>query len=488
MKRRDFIKTSAVLAAAAPLIRPVRALAEASGEEVNDVHAQLNKTIVHDIARPQNSAGLMEQIAAAQKAGRSVSVCGARHAMGGQQFGTRGTLVDMTGMNKVFRVDIDARTVEIEAGIMWPQLIKWLHENAPELCVIQKQTGADDLTLGGALASNIHGRSLTKKPLIEDIVSFTLIKADGTRVTCSRTENADLFTLAIGGYGLFGIIDTIKLQLGTRFKVRRTVDVITTDKLIEAVEGRVKDGYLYGDFQYMTDEKSDGFMRQGIFSCYAPVPDDTALSASSHDLGLEAWKGLYRLAHLDKQKAFQVYRDHYLATNGQIYWSDSHQTGIYLKDFNREFAREQNITAGSSLMLSEVYVPRDKFHELMESSRAAALATGMNIIYGTVRFIKKDTESFMPWAKEDYACVIFNLYVIHTPEAIEKAKRDFQALYDIAINLGGRYYLTYHRWARKNQVEKAYPELKELLALKLKHDPQELFQSDWYRHYKAMLG
>ncbi len=41
--------------------------------------------------------------------------------------------------------------------------------------------------------------------------------------------------------------------------------------------------------------------------------------------------------------------------------------------------------AGSSLMLSEVYVPRDKFHELMESSRAAALKNGMNIVYGTVR-------------------------------------------------------------------------------------------------------
>ncbi len=54
----------------------------------------------------------------------------------------------------------------------------------------------------------------------------------------------------------------------------------------------MKDGYLYGDFQYMTDEKHEDFMRRGIFSCYAPVPDDTALSAKSHDLGLEAWKGL----------------------------------------------------------------------------------------------------------------------------------------------------------------------------------------------------
>ncbi len=155
MKRRDFIKTGAALAASAPLLRPVRALAEAAGEEVNDIHAQLNKTIVHDIARPESPIKLMEEVEKAQKAGRSVSVCGARHAMGGQQFGTRGTLIDTTRMNKVIALDREAKTVEIEAGIMWPQLISWLNTNAPELCVIQKQTGADELTLGGALASNI---------------------------------------------------------------------------------------------------------------------------------------------------------------------------------------------------------------------------------------------------------------------------------------------------------------------------------------------
>jgi hypothetical protein len=54
--------------------------------------------------------------------------------------------------------------------------------------------------------------------------------------------------------------------------------------------------------------------------------------------------------------------------------------------------------------------------------------------------------------------------------------------------MNGSYYLTYHRWARKDQVEKAYPKLRELLALKLQYDPEERFQSDWYRWYKAMLA
>jgi FAD/FMN-containing dehydrogenase len=54
--------------------------------------------------------------------------------------------------------------------------------------------------------------------------------------------------------------------------------------------------------------------------------------------------------------------------------------------------------------------------------------------------------------------------------------------------LGGSYSLTYHKFATKEQVEKGYPQFKEFLNLKKQHDPQEVFQSDWYRHYKKMLA
>jgi len=48
----------------------------------------------------------------------------------------------------------------------------------------------------------------------------------------------------------------------------------------------------------------------------------------------------------------------------------------------------------------------------------------------------------------------------------------------------GRYYLTYHRYATRAQVEACYPQLPEFLRLKKKHDPDERFQSDWYRFYR----
>ena len=63
-----------------------------------------------------------------------------------------------------------------------------------------------------------------------------------------------------------------------------------------------------------------------------------------------------------------------------------------------------------------------------------------------------------------------------------------RALIDAAAGHGGSYFLTYHRWATRTQVETCYPKFAELLRLKRAHDPAERFQSEWYRHYRAMFA
>jgi hypothetical protein len=48
--------------------------------------------------------------------------------------------------------------------------------------------------------------------------------------------------------------------------------------------------------------------------------------------------------------------------------------------------------------------------------------------------------------------------------------------------------LTYHRFAERDQVEACHPRFAEFLRRKRAHDPDERFQSGWYRHYRAMFG
>jgi hypothetical protein len=84
--------------------------------------------------------------------------------------------------------------------------------------------------------------------------------------------------------------------------------------------------------------------------------------------------------------------------------------------------------------------------------------------------------------------VIFNLHTEHSPAGIELAAAAFLSLIDIALALGGNYFLTYHRWARREQVERAYPQLAGFLRSKSLHDPAHRFQSEWWRHYQKMLS
>jgi hypothetical protein len=138
-------------------------------------------------------------------------------------------------------------------------------------------------------------------------------------------------------------------------------------------------------------------------------------------------------------------------------------------------------------MITEIYVPRASLASFMEDARLALTEANANVVYGTVRLIEKDDESFLAWAREPWACVIFNLHVEHTPVAIARAADTFRTLIDLGAARGGSYYLTYHRWARRDQVERCYPQMREFLALKRRHDPEERFQSTWYRHYRQLF-
>lgn len=119
--------------------------------------------------------------------------------MGGQAFSAGGVLVDTSGLDRVLGLDRERGTVDVEAGITWPALVAWLIAaqggRAGTWGIRQKQTGADRLSLGGALAANIHGRGLRSPPFVADIESFELIGPDGEH--CAAAVPTILGTFAV---------------------------------------------------------------------------------------------------------------------------------------------------------------------------------------------------------------------------------------------------------------------------------------------------
>src|SRR5438034_5973204 len=428
--------------------------------------------------------------AAGNRNRQAFSVSGCRHSMGGQQFATDSICIDTRSLDRVISFDQERGLIEAEAGIQWPQLIRTYlaaqRDSAKQWGIAQKQTGADTFTLGGSLSSNIHGRGLAMKPLISNIESFTLSNAEGKAIRCSRDENNELFRLAIGGYGLFGLIGSVTLRLVPRQKLRRVAEIIRADNLPKRFEERIAERFLYGDFQFSVDEKSPDFLERGVFSCYEPIDEHEPVVATK-ELRDDDWLELLRLAYTDRAKAFRRYGDYYLSTNGQTYWSDTNQLSAYLPNYARKI-HEQIEGQESSLIITEVYVPRTDLADFLAQAAELLRSNRTIVIYGTVRLIEKDDESFLAWAKESYACTIFNLLTFHTPAGIEASARSFRGLIDLAIARRGSYYLTYHKFAKPEQVLACYPQFKQFLDLKRKYDPAERFQSNWYRYYRKLFA
>jgi FAD/FMN-containing dehydrogenase len=490
ISRREFLAGSVALVAASGVSS--KGIPESESILVNDIHSQMNSTRVLGISEPHSLEDVQNIVQTARKNGKVISVAGGRHAMGGQQFGTDTLLVDTRKLSRVLNLDREHGIVEVEAGIEWPELIDgYLSlQNVEDQTwgIAQKQTGADRITMAGTIGANAHGRGLKMKPIVSDVESFVLVDATGTAHTCSRTQNPELFRLAHGGYGLFGIITSVQLRLAPRKKVECVVEIRTVDDLIPAFEKRIVDGFQYGDFQFSIEHASEDFLHKGVFSCYRPVTMDTPIHSAEKQLTDENWRQLLYLAHTDERQAFNRYADYYLSTNGQVYWSDLHQLSIYPDNYHREIDAKLHAPYPGTEMITEIDVPRPALKGFLDEVREDFRKNRVELIYGTVRLIERDDESYLPWAKQPYACTIFNLHAVHSPEGLRRSKYAFQRLIDMAARRGGTYYLTYHRYATRNQVESCYPQFAEFLRLKKKYDPEERFQSDWYRHYRTMFA
>ena len=78
---------------------------------------------------------------------------------------------------------------------------------------VRAMQSTDIFTVGGSISVNAHGMDHQAGALRKSIKSMRVMLADGSLQTVSATENADLFSLVVGGYGLFGVIVEAELDI-----------------------------------------------------------------------------------------------------------------------------------------------------------------------------------------------------------------------------------------------------------------------------------
>lgn len=165
-------------------------------------------------ADPHNTISLSDSLRAS-----NVIACsgkpGLAHGMG-RSYGDvclnpGGTLWLTTGLDHVSSFDVSTGRLVCEAGMLLRDIQKL---TVPKGWILPVTPGTQLLTVGGAIANDVHGKNHHKVGSFGDhIKSLTLVRSDGDVVRCNPTEQKDLFEATIGGLGLTGVIIQAEIQL-----------------------------------------------------------------------------------------------------------------------------------------------------------------------------------------------------------------------------------------------------------------------------------
>jgi decaprenylphospho-beta-D-ribofuranose 2-oxidase len=147
-------------------------------------------------------------------------------------FGADAISIGMRRFNRILAFNEAGRWIEVEAGIALGRLYEFL--TARGLC-LPVQPGHPQITIGGCIAGNVHGKNQFREGLFGDHVrSLKLFHPSHGLIDLSPQQNAELFALTIGGFGLTGIIVSAKLSLAPLQSTAMLVSHIPVNDLAEA--------------------------------------------------------------------------------------------------------------------------------------------------------------------------------------------------------------------------------------------------------------
>lgn len=120
-------------------------------------------------------------------------------------------VLHLLSLNKFISADWENGVIVAEAGVTLDEVIKLA---IPHGWFLPVTPGTKHVTLGGAVANDVHGKNHHKKGTFGcHVRGFGLVRSDRDALTCSLETNAELFSATVGGLGLTGIIDWVELQL-----------------------------------------------------------------------------------------------------------------------------------------------------------------------------------------------------------------------------------------------------------------------------------
>jgi FAD/FMN-containing dehydrogenase len=491
--RKDLVSLSPISrrallagAAAAALVEALPAAAENPPKPLLlDDASRLNAVPVARHWQPSRVTGdawldaLRAELKAAAVEGRPVAVGAARHSMGGQALALGGTAMtlDVTpGADAWIALDRNAGTYRVAGGARWRQVIGALDGQGLSPAVMQSN---HDFGVAATVSVNAHGWPVPYGPFGTTVRSFRMMLASGDLVTCSLSEHPELFALAMGGYGLVGVIVDLEVAMTENGLLRPTYEQMPAAQLgprmVAALAQDASVRMAYG--RLAVDARR--FLRESLLVTLRPTPG-TPPPASSGGLMVSLSREVFRAQiGSDAAKRARWY--------AETVAGPKTSSGIASRNrfLNEPVANLAGRDRSRTDILHEYFLPAEGLEPFLAACRTIIPASRQDLLNVTLRYVQEDPTSVLAYAPGTRVASVMLFSQRMTRADEEDMAAMTQRLVDAAHDAGGSFYLPYRLHARRDQVVRAYPRLEEFVARKRHYDPGLLFRNAMWSRYFA---
>ena len=426
----------------------------------------------------QATQQLSELVIRAARQNLKISISGARHSMGGHTLYPGGIAVDMLPLNRM-ALDEKKGILTVGAGARWSEVIPFLDQKGFAVEVMQSN---NDFSVGGSISVNCHGWQPDSPPIASTVDSFRIVTADGKIVRCSRTENRELFSLALGGYGLFGIILDVDLHVipnefyRTEFHRIKPADYARAYD--EIVQNNPDVGLAFGRISVAPDS----FLNEAFIAILKKQPVERSIQRTL----------IYNTPGLLERLIFRgsVGSDY----GKNLCWQIQSFLGgtTFGTNSRNEIMNEPsnwfaNRNPQETDTLHEYFVPPDRLAQFIEAIRPILVRYKPDLLNITVREVKADSDTVLAYAPQDRFGLVMDFHEKIGSASDLLMEKFTREMITAALACGGTYYLPYRPHATLSQFQEGYPQARLFFKAKQKYDPVGIFENQFYNNYGKPL-
>jgi FAD/FMN-containing dehydrogenase len=308
-----------------------------------------------------------------------------------------------------------------------------------------------------------------------------MMMAAGTIKNIDRRNNLELFNLAIGGYGLFGIILEIELEITDNIMLLQEIKKINLKQFINNFK-QIQADYSYALFYAHLSTSPLTFLDRVITYSYKKINDYNEKLPNLRKVSLVKARRL--LINLSKKRWYgkvikwvaekyidpllmQIFKKSLVSRNEIM-----HDSVDYL----------EKIIANEVDILQEYYIPEENLIKFINKMRQIFKKNKTIVLNLSIRYIHQEN-IILNYAPRTMFAIVMYINQKLTPDGIKLNNMLTNDLINLAIELNGTFFLPYQLTYTKEQLKLAYPNIDEFFSLKRKYDPKNLFMNNFYAKY-----